>query len=203
MGHKPVTDFSNIMVDIDTPTHTHHQGITHSTEEGLQDNKLDNPAYPQSIPDYVLHPQHRSKHHKPDLIRAVGFTLNTQGKLVKDLTYLGRRQIQILECKYLTDGNIQTIIDQIYDIYEPLRLALQTNGTLKAEVKIIHIVISRTYTFHVKTFAEIAQLVSFNEEPRTSSPSNNYPSRPKESQWHYTYMHNNGYPTYLRPQERF
>jgi hypothetical protein len=95
----------------------------------------------------------------------VGFTLNKQGKLAKDLTYRGKRQIQIIECKYSTDGNIQRIIDHIYNVYEPLRLALQTHGTLKAEVKIIPIVISRTGTFHVKTLAEIAQLVSFSEEP--------------------------------------
>jgi hypothetical protein len=95
----------------------------------------------------------------------VGFTLNRQGNLVKYLTYRGRRQIQIIECKYSTDGNIQTIIDHIYDIYEPLRLALQTHGTLKAEVKIIPIVIGRTRTVHVKTLAEFAQLVLFTEEP--------------------------------------
>jgi hypothetical protein len=108
------------MVDIDTPTHTQHQGITHSTKEGLQDDKSDNPAYPQPIPDYVLHPQHGPKHHKPDLIRAIGSTLNTQGKLVKDLTYRGQRQIQIIECKYSTDGTMQTIIDPTRDIYDPL-----------------------------------------------------------------------------------
>ena len=70
-----------------------------------------------------------------------------------------------MERKYSTDGNIQTIIDHVYDIYELLRLALQTYGTLKADVKIIPIVISRTGTFHVKTLAKIAQLVSLNEEP--------------------------------------
>ena len=117
------------------------------------------------MPDYVLHPQHIPKHHKPDLIRAVGFTLNKQGKLVKDHPYRGRRQILIIGCNYSTDGNVQIIIDHIYDIYETLRLALQTHGTLKAEVKIIPIVISRTGTFHVKTLAEIAQLVLFIEEP--------------------------------------
>jgi hypothetical protein len=95
----------------------------------------------------------------------VGFTLNKQGRLVKDLTYRGRRQIQLIECKYSTDGNLQTIIDHIYDIYEPLRQALQTHGTLKADIKIIPIVISRTGTFNVKTLAEIAQLISLDEEP--------------------------------------
>ena len=95
----------------------------------------------------------------------MGFTINKQGKLVKDLTYRGRRQIQIIECKYSTDGNIQTIIDYIYEIYEPLRQALETHGTLNADVKIIPIVISRTGTFHVKTLAEISPLVFFAEEP--------------------------------------
>ncbi len=90
---------------------------------------------------------------------------NSQDKLVKDPIYRGRRQIQIIQCKYSTDGNIQTIIDYIYDLYEPLRLAIQTYGTLKADVEIIPIVISRTGTFHVKTLAEIAQLVSFKENP--------------------------------------
>ena len=79
--------------------------------------------------------------------------------------YRGRRQLQVIECKYSIDGNIQAIIDHVYDIYEPLQLALQTHGTLKASVKIIPIVISRTGTFHVKTLAEIAKLVSFSEEP--------------------------------------
>ena len=91
----------------------------------------------------------------------MGFTLDSQGKLVKELSYRGRRQIQITECKYSIDGNIQTIIDHIYEIYEPLRQALQIYGTLKAHVKIIPIFISRTGTFHVKTLAEISKLVSF------------------------------------------
>ena len=95
----------------------------------------------------------------------MGFTLNKQGRLVKYLTYRGRRQIQIIECKYSTDNNIQTIIDHIYDIYEPLRQALLTHGTLKADIKIIPIVISRIGAFHVKTLAEISQLVSFTEDP--------------------------------------
>ena len=79
LGHKPVTDFSILTVDIGTSSHTHHQGITRSLQEGLQDDKSETPDYPQPIPDYVLHPQHKPKHHKSDLIRSVGYTLNTQG----------------------------------------------------------------------------------------------------------------------------
>ncbi len=76
---------------------------------------------------------------------------------------------------------MQTIIDHICDIYDPLRLALQNYGTLKADVKIIPIVISQTGTFHVKTLAEIAQLVSFREEPPDELTFKNYPSQLKES----------------------
>ena len=72
-------------------------------------------------------------------------------------------KFKLSNAKNFADGNIQTIIDHVYDIYELLRLALQTYGTLKAVVKIIHIVISRAGTFHVKTLAKIAQLVSFKE----------------------------------------
>jgi hypothetical protein len=153
------------MAEIDTTPHTHLQGITNSRQEGLHDDKSENPDYPQYIPDYVLHPQHKPKHHKPNLIRAVDYTLNTQGKLVKDLTYRGQRQIPIIECKYPADGNIQTVIDNVYAIYESLRVALQTHGTRKLDVKIIPIVISRTGTFHAKTLTEITRLVLFKEEP--------------------------------------
>jgi hypothetical protein len=128
LGNKPVTDFSNPMVDIDTSSYTNRQGITYSTQEDLHDDKLENPDYLQSTPDYVLHPQHKLRHHKPDFIRAVGYILNTQGKLVKDPTYRCQRQIHIIECKY-SEGNIQTIIDHIYAIY---RLALQTYGFPKS-----------------------------------------------------------------------
>ena len=43
-----------------------------------------------------------------------------------------------------TDGNIHDIIEHIYVIYEPLKLALQTHGTIKTDIKIITIVISIT-----------------------------------------------------------
>jgi hypothetical protein len=56
---------------------------------------------------------------------------------------------------------MQEVVDHIYTIYEPLKQALQTHGTINADVITIPIVISRTRTFNVKTQAEIAQLVSF------------------------------------------
>ena len=120
---------------------------------------------PTSLPEYILPAHHRPTHHKPNIIRAIGYRIGPDGKLKEDPTYRGRRQLQLIECKYSTDGNITDIIDHIYTIYEPLKQALQTHGTLKADIKIIPIVISITGTFNVKTLAEIAQLVSFDKEP--------------------------------------
>jgi hypothetical protein len=59
---------------------------------------------------------------------------------------------------------MQKVIDHIYTIYEPLKQAVQTHGTIRADVIIVPIVISKTGTFNVKTLAEITQLVSFKEE---------------------------------------
>ena len=79
---------------------------------------------------------------------------------------MGHRQIQIIKCKYSTDGLISTVINHNYNIYEPLKIALQTHIILRDTLKIIPVVvITRTGTFHVKNLAEIAQLVSFKEEP--------------------------------------
>jgi len=95
----------------------------------------------------------------------LGTPLKNKANSLKTSHIVAKDRYKLSNKKNSTDGNIQSIIDHIYDIYGPLRLALQTHGTLKADVEIIPIVISRTSTFHVKTLAEIAQLVSFKEEP--------------------------------------
>jgi hypothetical protein len=165
LGKHPVTDFQkNIPTTKDT-TPSNLPPITQPEHEGLQDDKNENGETPHIIPEYILPAQYRPTHHKPDIIRAIGYTIGPDGKLREDPTYRGRRQLQLIECKYSTDGNITDIIDHIYTIYEPLKQALQTHGTLQAEIKIIPIVISRTGTFNVKTLAEIAQLISLDEEP--------------------------------------
>jgi hypothetical protein len=201
MGHKPVTDFNYLMADTNITPHTQHQEICNSLQEGLQDDKSENPDYPLSIPDYVLQPQHIPRHYKPHLIRAVGFTLNTQGSLIKYLTYRGQMQFQIIECKYSTDGNIQTIIDHVYGIYELLRLALQTHDTLKADVKIIPIVINRTNTFHFKICQKSPNLSPSKRNHRMNSFFNTYQLQIRTSQWHSMYMHKNGYLIYLKTRE--
>jgi hypothetical protein len=63
------------------------------------------------IPEYILLAHNKPTHHKPDLIRAVGYTFGPNGKLIKDPSCKGRRQLQLVECKYSNDGNIQEIIN--------------------------------------------------------------------------------------------
>jgi hypothetical protein len=67
-----------------------------ATQEGLQNDKAKT-RYPTIIPTDLL-PQHkRPQHYKPDIIRAIGYTRNTQGQLVEDITYKGRRCLQLIE----------------------------------------------------------------------------------------------------------
>ena len=94
--------------------------------------------------------------------------------------------MQIIECKYSTDGNTHDIIYHVYNIYEPIKLALQTHGKIKADIQIIPIVINRTDTFNVKTLAEIAQLVSYKEEPTDVMT---YKQLPKQAKHIATSLH--------------
>jgi len=165
LGSQPVTDFSKHITNIEDITSPHHQPIPHPEQEGLQDDKPYTMEPRHTIPKYILPSHKRPTHHRPDLIRAVGYTARPNGKLIKYPTCKGRRQLQLIECKYSTDRNMQEIINHIHTIYEPLKQALQHHGTLKAYINIIPIVISIIGIFHVKTLAEIAQLVSFKEKP--------------------------------------
>jgi len=121
LGNKPGTCFSNNNIDAKETTSPHLQPISHPEKEGLQDDKPDTKEPTHNIPEYILPAQHRRTHHRPDLIMAVGYTFGPNGKLIKDPTYKGRRQLELIECKYSTDGNIQEIINHIYTIYEPLK----------------------------------------------------------------------------------
>jgi hypothetical protein len=98
--------------------------------------------------------------------RAVGFKFDENGILIPDTTYNGRLILQLIECKYSANTNMHTITDHIHALYEPLRqqLLMHAIGMYKADIQVIPIVISRTGSFHVKTLAEIAKLVSFQEE---------------------------------------
>jgi hypothetical protein len=61
--------------------------------------------------------------------------------------------------------NTLDTINNIHTIYEPLKHAILQHIKGRLYVHIISIVICRTGNFHTITFAEIAPLVSFNENP--------------------------------------
>jgi len=126
-GHR----LSKHNTDTEETTSPHLQPIPHSEQEGLQDDKPDTMEPKHTIPDYILPAHNKPTHHRPDLIRAARYASGPNGKLIRDPTYLGRRQLQLIECKYSTDGNVPEIINHIHTIYEPLKQSLQYQGTLK------------------------------------------------------------------------
>jgi hypothetical protein len=134
LGNKPVTDLSKHKSYMEDTTPYHLLSIPLLEHEGLQDGKPNTLDQQQTIPECILPARKRPTHHRPGLVRAVGYTTGPDGHLIKDPTFRGRRQLQLIERKYSTDWNIQEVIDHIYAIYEPLKQALQTQGTIKADV---------------------------------------------------------------------
>jgi hypothetical protein len=180
LGSKIVKDFTTqTKIEITTPQNDLSLQALEATNEGLQDDK-EKSQHPTIIPTTLLPKHKRPKHYKPDIIRAIGYQMNSNGQLVEDLTYKGRRCLQLIECKYSTDSNLLDTITNIHNIYEPLKQAIMRHNRKKRlQVQIIPIVISRTGNFHTQTLAEIAQLISFQENP----PDNlTYKSLPPQAQ---------------------
>jgi hypothetical protein len=180
LGNKTVKDFTTqTKIEMTTPQNDSSLQALEATNEGLQNDK-EKSQHPTIIPTNLLPKHKRPKHYKPDIIRAIGYQWNAKGQLVEDPTYKGRRCLQLIECKYSTDSNLLDTITNIHNIYEPLKQAIMRhNRKKKLQVQIIPIVISRTGNFHTKTLAEIAQLVSFQENP----PDNlTYKSLPPQAQ---------------------
>ena len=124
LGNKPVRDFKSQM-HIETVTTQEDQTLqsTEPTQEGLQNDKA-NINHPTNIPNTILPEHKRPKHNKPDIIRAIGYRVNSQCALVEDTTYRERKRLQLIECKYSTDSNMSDIIDNICTIYAPLKQSI-------------------------------------------------------------------------------
>jgi hypothetical protein len=71
LGNTPIKDFTTLKPDITKATASQLPQILHPEEEGLQNDKPNTANQPQTILDYILPPQHRPTHHKPNLIRAI------------------------------------------------------------------------------------------------------------------------------------
>ena len=162
LGRKPIKDFEATPVAeiIRHTTSSPPLGATSDPEDGWKDS-----APQTTVPEYILPKHSRPRHYKPDMVRAVGFYQAPDGTLAPDPNYHGRRYLQLIECKYSTDHDSQDIIANINEKYRPLVDAIRAHNTWPFPVEIIPIVITRTGSFNVKTLAEIAQLVSPQEEP--------------------------------------
>jgi hypothetical protein len=138
LGNKPVKDFKAQTNKETTTTQEDHtlQSIE-ATHEGLQNYKA-NIKHP-IIPNTILRKHKRPKHHKPDIIRAIVYIMNSRGALVEDTTYKGRRCLQLIDYKYSTDNNMLDIIDRIHKIYAPLKQAIQLHNNGRMQVEVIPI----------------------------------------------------------------
>jgi hypothetical protein len=144
LGKKPVKDFkTQTLFETITTQEDHTLQSIEATQEGLQNDKT-NTKHPTIIPNNILPKHKRPKHNKPDIIRAIGYIINSKGALNVDPTYKERKCLQIISCKYSTDSNILETIEPIHTIYEPLKQAIQLHSNGRIQVEVIPIVISRT-----------------------------------------------------------
>jgi len=180
LGIKTIKDFKTHMkIEMTTPQEDTTLQALEATREGLQNDKAKT-QHPTILPTDLLPKHKRPQHHKPDIIRAIGYTRNTKGQMVEDITYKGRRCLQLIECKYSTNINTLDTITNIHNIYEPLKHAMMRhNRNKRLQVQIIPIVISRTGNFHTRTLAEIAQLVFFKENPPNNITYKSLPTQAK------------------------
>ena len=90
LGNKTVKDFkTQTKIEMTTPQKDKTLQALEATHEGLQNDK-ETTQHPTIILTNIIPKPKRPKHHKPDIIRAIGYKLNTKGQLVEDPTYKGR-----------------------------------------------------------------------------------------------------------------
>jgi len=131
LGNKTVKDFkTQTKLDMKTPQEDTTLQAMEATHVGLQNDK-EKAQHPTIRPTDLLPKQKSPKHHKPDIIRAIGYKWNTKGQLVEDTTYKGRRCLKLIECKYSTDTNTLDTITNIHTIYDPLKQAIMRHNRKK------------------------------------------------------------------------
>jgi hypothetical protein len=128
LGNKTVKDFkTQTKIEMITPQNDTTLQALEATHEGFQNDK-DKIQHPTIIPTNILPKHKRPKHHKSDIIRAIGYKWNTKDQLVEDPTHKGRRCLQLIECKYSTDTNTLDTVTNIHNIYEPLKQAVMRHN---------------------------------------------------------------------------
>ena len=121
LGNKTVKDFTTqTKIEMTTPQNDTTLQALEATTEGLQNDK-EKTQHPTIIPTDFLPKHKRPQHYKPDIIRAIGYTRNTQGQRAEDKTCKGKKCLQLIEWKYSTDTNTPYTITNIHNIYEPFK----------------------------------------------------------------------------------
>ena len=89
LGSKPVRDFKlQSQLEASLLLHDAVPGGLTTKEEGLQYEKKTTPS---RIRAHLLPIRHQPQHYKPDMVRAIGFMLNDDGKLVLDTNHFSPR----------------------------------------------------------------------------------------------------------------
>ena len=87
LGNKPIKDLKTQMkIEMTTPQEDTTLKALEATQKGLQNDKAKT-KHPTIIPTDLLPKHKRPQHYKPYIIRAIGYTRNTQGQVVEDATY--------------------------------------------------------------------------------------------------------------------
>jgi hypothetical protein len=87
LGNKTVMDFkTQNKIEMATLQEDTTTQAIEATHEGLQNDK-EKSQHPTIILADLLPKHKRPQHHKPNIIRAIGYTRNTQDQLVEDTTY--------------------------------------------------------------------------------------------------------------------
>jgi len=124
LGYKTIKDFkTQSQIEMITPQANPNLQAVEAAQEGLQDDKTKT-QHPTIVPTDLLPKHKRPHHHKPYIIRTIGYRSKSQEQLLEDATYIGRRCLQLIECKYSTDNNTLDTISNIHNIYAQLKQAI-------------------------------------------------------------------------------
>ena len=105
LGNKTIKNFkTQTQPEMITPQEDTTLQALEATQEGLHNDK-EKTQHPTIIPTDLLPKHKKPQHYKLDIIRAIAYPRNTQGQLVEDITYKGKRCLQLIKCKYSTDSN--------------------------------------------------------------------------------------------------
>jgi hypothetical protein len=93
LGIKTIKDFkAQTKMKTTTPQEDHYLQALETSQEGVHDDK-EKSQLPTIIHITLLPKHKRPKHHKPDIIRAIGYRKESQDQLVKETIYKEKKML--------------------------------------------------------------------------------------------------------------